>query len=241
MKILYRIYQCIFMVPMLVISTIIASLCVGVGSALGGGKWWGYYPARYWGKFVCWITFVKVTVEGRENIDTERPYVFVANHQSAYDIFSIYGYLGHSFRWMMKKSLEKIPFLGWGCKRAGNIFVDNSSPAAVRNTMATARQQLQKDMSLMVFPEGSRSWDGKMVPFKKGAYLLAVQFNLPIVPITIDGAFDVMPRFKKLPMWGRIKITIHKPLEVPEGGFRIKNVMEETYNTIHSALSEKDQ
>ena len=229
------------MVPMLVISTILASLAVGIGSMLGGGKWWGYYPAKYWGKLVCWITLVKVTVKGQENIDAKKPYVFVANHQSAYDIFAVYGYLGHSFRWLMKKSLEKIPFLGWGCKRAGHVFVDNSTPAAVRETMATARKQLQKDMSITVFPEGSRSWDGKMIPFKKGAYLLAVQFNLPIVPVTIDGAFDVMPRFEKLPKWGHIKITIHKPIEVPEGGFRVKDVMAESYDAIHSALPEKDQ
>lgn len=229
------------MVPMLVISTIIASLAVGFGSMLGGGKWWGYYPAKYWGKLVCWITLVKVTVKGQENIDAKKPYVFVANHQSAYDIFAVYGYLGHNFRWLMKKSLEKIPFLGWGCKRAGHVFVDNSTPAAVRETMATARKQLQKDMSITVFPEGSRSWDGKMIQFKKGAYLLAVQFNLPIVPVTIDGAFDVMPRFEKLPKWGHIKITIHKPIEVPEGGFRVKDVMAESYDAIHSALPEKDQ
>ena len=229
------------MLPLLVISTILASLAVGIGSMLGGGKWWGYYPAKCWGKFVCWITLVKVTVKGQENIDAKKPYVFVANHQSAYDIFAVYGYLGHNFRWLMKKSLEKIPFLGWGCKRAGHVFVDNSTPAAVRETMATARKQLQKDMSITVFPEGSRSWDGKMIPFKKGAYLLAVQFNLPIVPVTIDGAFDVMPRFEKLPKWGHIKITIHKPIEVPEGGFRVKDVMAESYDAIHSALPEKDQ
>ena len=229
------------MLPLLVISTILASLALGFGSMLGGGKWWGYYPAKYWGKLVCWITLVKVTVKGQENIDAKKTYVFVANHQSAYDIFAVYGYLGHNFRWLMKKSLEKIPFLGWGCKRAGHVFVDNSTPAAVRETMATARKQLQKDMSITVFPEGSRSWDGKMIPFKKGAYLLAVQFNLPIVPVTIDGAFDVMPRFEKLPKWGHIKITIHKPIEVPEGGFRVKDVMAESYDAIHSALPEKDQ
>lgn len=241
MKILYRIYQCIFMVPMLVISTIITAILTGVGSMLGGGRWWGFYPASFWGKFVCWITMVKVTVSGKENIDPKKPYVFVANHQSAYDIFVAYGYLGHSFRWMMKKSLEKIPFVGWSCKKAGMVFVDNSSPAAIKETMATARQQLQNEMSLIVFPEGSRSWNGKMTSFKKGAYLLAVQFNLPIVPITIDGAFDVMPRFKKLPMWGKVKLTIHKPIMPPEGGFRVKDVMTETYETIHLALSEKDK
>ena len=229
------------MAPLLVISTIITSFAVGIGCMLGGGRWWGVYPASYWGKFNCWITMVKVTVTGRENIDPKKPYVFVANHQSAYDIFVAYGYLGHSFRWMMKKSLEKIPFVGWSCKRAGMVFVDNSSPAAIKETMAKARTQLQKDQSLIVFPEGSRSWDGKMKPFKKGAYLLAVQFGLPIVPITIDGAFDVMPRFKKLPKWGHVKLTIHKPIDMPEGGYRIKTVMEESYNIINSALPEKDQ
>ena len=241
MKILYRIYQCIFMAPVLVVASIITALLTGIGRMLGGGKWWGYYPAHIWGKIVCWITMVKVSVTGKENIDPKKPYVFVANHQSAYDIFVIYGYLGHSFRWMMKKSLEKIPFIGWSCKRAGMVFVDNSSPAAIKETMAKARTQLQNDQSLIVFPEGSRTWNGKLSPFKKGAYLLAVQFGLPIVPITIDGAFDVMPRFKKVPNWGHVKLTIHKPIVPPEGGFRIKDVMEETYNTIHSSLPEKDK
>ncbi|MBQ2046889.1 MAG: 1-acyl-sn-glycerol-3-phosphate acyltransferase [Muribaculaceae bacterium] len=229
------------MAPVLVVASIITALLTGIGSMLGGGKWWGYYPAHIWGKIVCWITMVKVSVTGKENIDPKKPYVFVANHQSAYDIFVIYGYLGHSFRWMMKKSLEKIPFIGWSCKRAGMVFVDNSSPAAIKETMAKARTQLQNDQSLIVFPEGSRTWNGKLSPFKKGAYLLAVQFGLPIVPITIDGAFDVMPRFKKVPNWGHVKLTIHKPIVPPEGGFRIKDVMEETYNTIHSSLPEKDK
>lgn len=229
------------MAPVLVVASIITALLTGIGSMLGGGKWWGYYPAHIWGKIVCWITMVKVSVTGKENIDPKQPYVFVANHQSAYDIFVIYGYLGHSFRWMMKKSLEKIPFIGWSCKRAGMVFVDNSSPAAIKETMAKARTQLQNEQSLIVFPEGSRTWNGKLSPFKKGAYLLAVQFGLPIVPITIDGAFDVMPRFKKVPNWGHVKLTIHKPIVPPEGGFRIKDVMEETYNTIHSSLPEKDK
>ncbi len=240
MEILYRIYQCIVMVPLMLVFTLITALLTAIGCMLGDGKWWGYYPAHIWGKLMCWLTLVKVTVDGCENIDKNTSYVFVANHQGAYDIFTIYGFLGHNFKWMMKKSLEKIPFVGFACKRSGQIFVDNSSPAAIKETMAKARTQLQKGQSLIVFPEGSRSWDGKMKPFKKGAYLLAVQFGLPIVPITIDGAFDVMPRFKKIPRWGHVKLTIHKPIDMPEEGYRIKTVMEESYNIINSALHEKD-
>ena len=103
---------------------------------------------------------------------------------------------------MMKQSLQKIPFVGWACRWAKQIFVDNSSPAATRRTMERAERLLSGGMSLVVFPEGARTWTGEMRPFKRGAYRLAVEFNLPVVPLTIDGAFKVLPRFKKLPVPG---------------------------------------
>ena len=111
--IFYRIYQILIMLPVLLVITVIASLSTMVGCMLGGGRWWGYYPARYWARCWCWLAFIRVSVRGRENIKDKQSYVFVANHQSAYDIFSIYGFLGHQFRWMMKKSLERIPLVGY--------------------------------------------------------------------------------------------------------------------------------
>lgn len=237
MIVLYRIYQIFIMLPVVLLTTILVALLTIVGCSLGGGRWWGYYPAMFWGKVWCWFSLVKVTVSGRENIDKNTSYVFVSNHQGAYDIFSIYGYLGHTFRWMMKKSLEKIPFVGFACRKAEQIFVDNSSPIAVRQTMAEARERLRDGMSLVVFPEGTRSRNGKMSKFKKGAYQLATQFELPIVPITIDGAYDILPKDAKLPRWGHIKITIHKPVPVAEDGVDVQMLMDETFNTIHEALS----
>ncbi|MDE5929338.1 MAG: 1-acyl-sn-glycerol-3-phosphate acyltransferase, partial [Muribaculaceae bacterium] len=132
--IFYRIYQIFIMLPLLLILTVLASLATVAGCSLGGGRWWGYYPAHYWAKCWCWLAFIRVSVRGRENIIEGNSYVFVANHQSAYDIFSVYGYLGHQFRWMMKKSLEKIPLVGFACRKAGHIYVDRHSPAAVRQT-----------------------------------------------------------------------------------------------------------
>lgn len=239
MIVLYRIYQIFIMLPVAILATIVVSLLIIIGCSLGGGRWWGYYPAVVWGKVWCWFSLVKVSVSGRENIDKNTSYVFVSNHQGAYDIFSIYGYLGHTFRWMMKKSLEKIPFVGFACRRSGQIFVDNSSPVAVRQTMAEARERLKGGMSLVVFPEGTRSRNGKMLKFKKGAYQLATQFGLPIVPITIDGAYDVLPKDAKLPRWGHIKITIHKPVPVAEEGVDVQTLMDATYDTIHEALSSR--
>lgn len=241
MLILYRIYQFIFMIPILTVSTILTATVTAIGSILGGGRIFGYYPAMLWARLFCWLTFVRVTVEGRENISPTTSYMFVANHQGAYDIFSIYGYLGHQFRWMMKKSLEKIPFVGFSCRMSGHIFVDNSSPSAVRHTMEMAEHQLQGGMSLVVFPEGARTWDGKMRQFKRGAYKLASEFGLPMVPITIDGSFDVMPRFKKLPHWGRIKLTIHHPLPAPTDEHQLAESMEATRAAILSALPSADR
>ena len=182
---------------------------------------------------------MRVTVVGRENIDPKTSYVFVANHQGAYDIFSIYGYLNHQFRWMMKKALEKIPLVGYSCKVSGHIMVDNSTPASTRETLEKAEKQLQGGMSLVVFPEGARTWNGKMRPFKRGAYRLAVEFGLPVVPITINGAFDIMPSFKKIPLYGHITLTIHKPIEAIDGTHDLSVLMDKSFEEIHSSLDPK--
>lgn len=237
--IFYRIYQFLIMMPVLLAATIITALITLIGSTLFGGKWWGYWPAHYWAKLFCIMTFVKVTVKGRENILKGVSYVFVANHQGAYDIFSIYGYLGHNFKWMMKKSLEKIPLVGYSCRRAGHIYVDNRSPAAIRRTMTDAERQLAGGMSVVVFPEGSRTIDGKVHAFRRGAFTLAMEFNLPVVPVTIDGAYEVLPRNAKLPKPGHITLTIHHPIEATESGHDLKELMEKSREAIISVLPEK--
>ncbi len=114
------------MLPIVLVATILAALFTIIVCAFGNANRSSYNIAIVWAKIVCWASLVRVTVKGRENIDLKTSYVFVANHQGAYDIFAIYGYLGHNFKWMMKKSLEKIPLVGYACRRAGQIFVDNS-------------------------------------------------------------------------------------------------------------------
>lgn len=237
--IFYRIYQIFIMLPILLTATVITALLTAIGSILFGGKWWGYWPAHIWAKLFCIMTFVKVSVNGRENISKGTSYVFVANHQGAYDIFSIYGYLGHNFKWMMKKSLERIPLVGYSCRKAGHIFVDNRTPTAIRQTMEDAERQLAGGMSVVVFPEGSRTFDGKVYAFKRGAYTLAVEFGLPVVPVTIDGAFKIMPRTAWLPRPGHIILTIHKPIEASNDGHDLKNLMEQSREEIISALPQE--
>lgn len=233
---LYRVYQLVVMLPVLLVATVVTALCNIIGCSLGGGRWWGYYPSHLWGRLFCIMTLVKVKVSGRENIDEKTSYVFVANHQGAYDIFSIYGYLDHPFRWMMKASLRKIPLIGFACEKSGQIYVDKSSPSAIRRTMDRACQELSGGASLVVFPEGARTFTGKMRPFKRGAFTLAQDFGLPLVPVTIDGSFSVMPRTAKIPRWGHINITIHKPVAAPTSHEEQAEVMKHCFDEVESAL-----
>lgn len=236
MLVLYRIYLFCIMMPICLVVTILTALITIVGCACGGGRWWGYYPEILWSRIVLALTLVRVRVRHVGKLDRNTSYVFVANHQSAYDIFTVYGYLGHNFRWMMKQSLRKIPLIGYSCEKSGQIYVDNSSPSATRHTMEEAEKRLAGGMSIVVFPEGARTHTGKIRRFKKGAYRLAMEFNLPVVPVTIDGAYDVMPRFKKLPHWGTITLTVHEPIVAPAEGHYLQSVMDRSFEVISSAL-----
>ena len=233
MKFLFKIYQYIFALPILVCLSVITAIITLIGSPLFSQQWWGYYPPRIWAKCWCRMLFIKVEVKNRENINPDSAYVFVANHQGAFDIFAIYGYLNHNFKWMMKKSLQNIPFVGWACIAAGHILVDRSSASAVAKTMETARKRLAKGMSLVIFPEGSRSRDGKIKQFKRGAFRLATEFNRPIVPVTIDGSFNIMSRDSYYINPGKIILTIHKPIEPTTD---MEQAMKQSYKAIASAL-----
>ncbi len=142
----------------------------------------------------------------------------------------------------MKKSLEKIPFVGYSCRVSGHIYVDNSTPAATRRTMATAERQLSGGMSVVVFPEGARALDGRLHRFRRGAFILATEFGLPVVPITIDGAYDVMPRGASLPRPGHIILTIHKPIPASaDGTHDLPALMDKSFRAVESALPERNK
>lgn len=230
--ILYRIYQCCIMVPLMLVATALTSLIVGLGTLVSKSAWIAYVPTMMWGRVMCWLTLVRVEVHGRENIDRGQSYVFVANHQGAYDIFAVYGWLGHNFRWMMKKSLEKIPMVGWACKRMGQVFVDNKTPRGIADTMKAAEHLMARGMSIVVFPEGSRSFTGAVGKFKRGAFVLSTEFGFPVVPVTINGAFDVMSRTAKLPSFGRIVLTIHPAIPASD-----PDIIEHSREAILAAIS----
>ena len=241
---LYRIYQLCIALPVFVVGTLVTALTVIVGCTLGNGHFWGYYPGKCWAWIVVRVFLLPVKVEGRENLSKGQSYVFVANHQGAFDIFLIYGFLGRNFKWMMKRQLRNIPFVGKACEAAHHIFVDKRGPSKIRETYDRARATLRDGMSLVVFPEGARSFTGHMGTFKRGAFMLADELQLPVVPLTINGSFDVMPRMRdmKWVLWHPLTLTIHKPIApTGTGADNIKHAEEESYKAVMSALATEYQ
>ena len=234
MKYLYRIYQLCVAVPLTIIATIITSATVAIGCAIGDGHYWGYYPGKWWARFILRVFLIPVKVSGREHLNEGESYVFVSNHQGAFDIFLIYGYLCRNFKWMMKRSLRKIPFVGIACEKSQPIFVDKSGPRKVKETYDKARAILRDGISLVVFPEGARTFTGHMGTFRRGAFMLADELQLPVVPLTINGSFNIMPRMRD---WHPMTLTIHAPIyPKAQGAEDVKERMDESYRVIMNDL-----
>lgn len=239
MKYIYRIYQLFIALPIALVATFLTALVVSVGCAIGNGHFWGYYPGRFWSWIVTRAFLLPVTVEGREHLEPGQSYVFVSNHQGSFDIFLIYGFLGRNFKWMMKREIRRIPFVGFACKMSHQIFVDKRGPSKIRETYDKARDTLKSGMSLVVFPEGARTYTGEMRDFKKGAFMLADELQLPIVPLTINGSFHVMPRTRdwKWVVWHPLRLTIHQPIyPVDKGPRNVQAVMHQSYDSVKSDL-----
>ncbi len=238
MRFFYCLYQLFVAMPLLLICTILTAFVTSIGCIFGSAHFWGHYPAKVWGILFLRILLLPIKVKGRENIDHKTSYVFVANHQGAFDIFLVLGFLGRNFKWMLKNSLRKVPLIGRACYDAGYIFVDKSGPKKIKETIDRARDILKDGTSVVVFPEGSRTYTGEMGPFKKGAFQLADQLQLPVVPLTITGSFEVYPRTHKgFVNYHPLTLTIHKPIPPSgEGTDNIKATMEAAYQEIKKAL-----
>jgi len=237
LRFLYLIYYCFIVVPLFFIATIITALVVMIGCVLGREKIFAFYPGMIWSRLACLLALCPVKVYGREHLQKGQSYVFVANHQGAFDIFLIYGFLGVPIKWMMKIGLAKIPFVGMACRAAGFIFVDNSSARAALRSIAEAEKRLKNGASLVVFPEGSRTYDGKMVRFRKGAFQIAKDLQLPVVPITLNGPYKVLPIGSAFVHPYHMGMIIHSPIAIEESeNTDLQNLSDRTKAIIESGL-----
>jgi len=170
------------------------------------------YP-RMWAKILIRIAGVHVKVTGMENIDSKATYVFAGNHTSQFDIYSFQAQFPHDFRWIAKKELFNVPIFGRAMRKVGFISIDRSRGREAFKSLSQAARRISDGSSVLIFPEGTRSTDGKLHPFKAGAFLLAIKSGVPVVPIGFNNASYVLPKGKLLPRGGEIVIRIGKPVQ----------------------------
>jgi 1-acyl-sn-glycerol-3-phosphate acyltransferase len=170
----------------------------------------------YWSKFIFWIFGMKVSVKGYENLDPKSPYVFVSNHTSMFDIPTVFLALKGNVNFVFKKELTYVPIWGWALRYGHFIMIDRSNPREAMTSIERAAQSIRKGSSVILFPEGTRSLDGKLQPFKRGAFSLATKAGIPVVPVTINGTFAIMPKGSLNVQPANILVVLGKPISASD-------------------------
>jgi 1-acyl-sn-glycerol-3-phosphate acyltransferase len=178
-----------------------------------------------------------VTVRGRRHIDKRRSYVIVSNHLSHYDIFVLYGWLGIDFKWVMKKELRSLPALGAACEKMGHIYIDRSNRETAIASLEEAKKGIVNGTSVLFFPEGTRSVSGGMGEFKKGAFVMALDMGIPILPVTILHTDKILPPRTMDLFPGRASMVVHEPIDVAAYGTeRLGDLMAAAREVIQAGL-----
>ena len=221
-----------FLIPLVAVYTIVLGTISLVSTVFDRSGDLGHWCARTWSSLILRTTGVRVRVQGLEHLDHGRSYVLAVNHQSIYDIPILFASIPLQLRIVAKASLGAIPFLGWHLHRTGHLLVDRKKPGA--DIVQKMRRLVSESHSLIVFPEGTRSVDGRVGRFKKGSFLVAVEARLPVVPVSISGSRHVMTKGRLMVCPGDVHLIIHAPIptadvrrrtDVIELGERIREII----------------
>jgi 1-acyl-sn-glycerol-3-phosphate acyltransferase len=199
-----------FLIPAVSVYTIVLGSASLLSSLFDRRGDFGHKCARAWSWLILKTTGVQVEVSGLERLDPSRSYIFVANHQSIYDIPILFASIPLQLRIVAKASLGSIPFLGWHLRRTGHLLVNRKNPGA--DIVEKMRRLVSEAHSLIVFPEGTRSVDGRIGRFKKGSFVVAIGAGLPVVPVSVTGSRHVMAKGRLMVRPGSVQVTIHAPI-----------------------------
>ena len=187
-----------------------------------------------WCRIIVKLSGVRVRLKGVENLSSERPVVMLSNHRGAFDIPVLQGYLPLQFRWVSKKSLFKIPVVGWSMSLAGYISIDRENSPRAYRSIITAAKKIKKGTSVLIFPEGTRSAAGRLLPFKKGPFFLARKSGVDIVPLCVTGTEDIMKKGSLAIHPSEVTVTVGRP--IPTEGLDEEALMDKTREAIKGLL-----
>jgi 1-acyl-sn-glycerol-3-phosphate acyltransferase len=223
LRTLYQPYKYFVFIPLLGVFTFTMGISAMILAFTVGEKT-GSLCGVLWARLLSLITPMWISVSGRENIDKKQSYVVVSNHQSQFDILMLYGWLGVDFKWVMKMELRTVPVLGVACDKLGHIYIDRSNTQAALSSINTAKKKIVGGTSVLFFPEGSRSIDGHLKEFKKGAFKMALDLNVPILPVTINNTRKILPSNTADLFPGAASMTIHTPVSIE--GYDSSNIQD---------------
>ena len=201
----------------LLLTTLLSTLILGIPALII--VWFTPHTVFRFSQLWCYLVMkmaigVKLEISGRKNLVKGQSYIFLANHQSAFDIPALIYSIPFQTRFIAKKELGRIPIWGWAVSAMGHVMIDRKNIQRAKESINSAMEKIKKEgLSIVAYPEGTRTRDGKVRPFKKGTFILAIQSEIPIVPISITGAYGVFPRKSWVFRKGTIRINIHPPVE----------------------------
>jgi 1-acyl-sn-glycerol-3-phosphate acyltransferase len=187
------------------------SIIALISTPVDRSGWTFHAMSRLWSGFILWIFGISVTVKGEENLEPGTHYIYISNHASAFDIPAVVKGIPDDIRFVLKKELTRIPIWGWALKYGHYITIDRSNAREAVKSLDEAAVRIRNGASVILFAEGTRTRDGRMQPFKRGAFTLAVKAGVPIVPVTINNTFRILPKGKKVVRPSDIGLVIGKP------------------------------
>ena len=189
--------------------------------------------ARIWAKCILAASNIKVTVNGLANLNRKGSYIYMPNHVSNFDIPVLQAYLPVQFRWLAKAELFKIPIFGYAMQRAGYISIQRFDRKSAIQSLNKASEIIRNGTSVIIFPEGTRSQNQNIQPFKKGGFVLAVDSGVPIIPVIIHGTWKIMQKKQILVTPGNVVLEIKKPINTLDYARKTKDdLMEKVRNII---------
>lgn len=232
----YQLYKWLIVIPVMLFSTFFFCTIIILFCFAGLPEFSSKVFGTLWARLNAFVTLMNISVYGKEKLRPGQSYVLVANHLSLLDIYVLYGFSGLDLKWVIKKELRKIPVLGLACELMGHIYVDRSNTESALASIETARHQIQNGMCVIFFPEGTRSRTQELRPFKKGAFGMARDLGIPVVPVSIHNTNRILPSDGLDWRPGAVQLRFHDPVLVDQDA-DLDQLAVDTRSTIVDALN----
>jgi 1-acyl-sn-glycerol-3-phosphate acyltransferase len=226
-----------FYLMFLILNTIAVCLTIIIISPFDKKGNTVHYIGKFWSLLNIFLSGTRLTIRGKEKINTNLTHIVMSNHQSLFDVWALIGKIPLQIRWIVKAEIRKIPIFGYTLERMGHIYVDRKKRAAAYISLETAAEKIKNGTSVIIFPEGTRSNDGHLLKFRMGGIILALKSGVPILPVTVNGSRFVLPKNTLALMPGKIEVVVGDMIDASSYDENNKNeLMEKIRSAIHENL-----